>query len=186
MRSCLRSALVPAISRPRASLPSSAMLFSFNSVIVMGFLVGFRSSGGIWGLRGCRGAVRRLRAQGVEREHHARGFRAGEETEGITGRSLLRYHKYQKLRDRREHSPEKRRGRRSGLLGRAANRCHSLYGLFRARNTHRDGILEAIQHLVGGVLKAGVRLVKLAGRLGSELAELVAVVDVCEGSKNQV
>src|SRR6202041_1659207 len=35
IRSCLRRALVPAISRPRASLPSSAMLFSFNSEIVM-------------------------------------------------------------------------------------------------------------------------------------------------------
>src|SRR5580698_10483094 len=38
MRSCLRRPLVPAMSRPRASLPSSAILCSFSSEIVMLYL----------------------------------------------------------------------------------------------------------------------------------------------------
>src|ERR1700678_10451 len=38
IRSCLRRPLVPAMSRPRASLPSSAILCSFNSEIVMFYL----------------------------------------------------------------------------------------------------------------------------------------------------
>jgi hypothetical protein len=51
---------------------------------------------------------------------------------------------------------------------------------------HRNRILEAVQNLVRGVLQAGVRLVELTGRLGGELAELVTVVYVGKGSKNQV
>ena len=71
-------------------------------------------------------------------------------------------------------------------LGPAANRCHSLYRLINAGHTHGRGVLEAIQHLIGSVLKTSVRLMQLAGRLRGELAELVAVVHVSEGSKNQV
>jgi hypothetical protein len=48
------------------------------------------------------------------------------------------------------------------------------------------GVLEAIKNFIGGVLETGVGLVQLAGRLGSELAEFVAVGDVGESSKNEI
>src|SRR5208283_5111775 len=51
---------------------------------------------------------------------------------------------------------------------------------------HGDGVLEAVKHFVGGVLQAGVGLVQLARRLGGKLAELVAIGDVGECSKNKV
>ena len=70
-------------------------------------------------------------------------------------------------------------------LGRAANRSHGLDGLF-ARHAHGHGILETVEHLIGGVLEAGVGLVELARRLGGKLAQLIAVVHVSEGSKNQI
>jgi hypothetical protein len=89
------------------------------------------------------------------------------------------------LRTGGKHSPENGEAAATAL-GRAANRCHGLYGFVRAHHTHGDGVLEAIQHLIGSVLEAGVGLVKLASRFGGELAELVAVVYVCEGSKNEI
>src|ERR1700751_6091559 len=47
IRSCFRRPLVPAMSRPRASLLSSAILCSFNSEIVM-FYLGFEFLGGMF------------------------------------------------------------------------------------------------------------------------------------------
>jgi hypothetical protein len=49
-----------------------------------------------------------------------------------------------------------------------------------------NGVLEAVENFVGGVLEAGVGLVQLAGRLGGKLAKLVAIGDVSECSKNEV
>ena len=49
-----------------------------------------------------------------------------------------------------------------------------------------DGVLEAVENFVGGVLEASVGLVQLSRRLGGELTELVAVGDVSEGSKNEI
>jgi hypothetical protein len=51
---------------------------------------------------------------------------------------------------------------------------------------HRDGVLEAVEDFIRGVLQTGVGLVKLAGRLGGKLAELVAVGNVGESSKNKI
>lgn len=51
---------------------------------------------------------------------------------------------------------------------------------------HRDGVFEAVEHFVGGVLEARVGLVELAGRLGGELTQLVAIIHVREGSKNKI
>jgi hypothetical protein len=53
-------------------------------------------------------------------------------------------------------------------------------------DVHGDGVLEALQDLIGGVLQAGVGLVKLAGGLGGELAELIPVGDVREGTKDEI
>src|SRR5215471_2240846 len=65
MRSCLRRPLVPAISRLRASLPSSAMLCSFNSEIVMVYLEWFEvKEGFLWGFLGGIQLVCRGRAEG--------------------------------------------------------------------------------------------------------------------------
>jgi hypothetical protein len=50
----------------------------------------------------------------------------------------------------------------------------------------RHGIPKAIQDLIGRVLKAGVRFMQFASRLGSELAKLITVLYVSEGSKNEV
>ena len=49
-----------------------------------------------------------------------------------------------------------------------------------------DGVLEAIENFVGGVLQTGVGLVKLTSRLGGQLTEFVAVGDVGESSKNEI
>jgi len=53
-------------------------------------------------------------------------------------------------------------------------------------DVHRHGVLEALEDLVGGVLQAGVGLVQLAGGLGGELAELIPVGDVREGTKDEI
>jgi hypothetical protein len=42
-----------------------------------------------------------------------------------------------------------------------------------------------VQHLIGGVLYARARLVKLAGRLGGELAKGVTVTQCVNGFKNE-
>jgi hypothetical protein len=47
-------------------------------------------------------------------------------------------------------------------------------------------MLKAVQHLIGGVLEAGVGLVQLTGCLASQLAQLVAIGDMRESSKNQI
>ena len=51
---------------------------------------------------------------------------------------------------------------------------------------HRNRVLEAVENFIGRVLKTGVGLVQLTGRLRGELAELVAVCHVCECSEDQI
>src|SRR6185437_6337589 len=53
-------------------------------------------------------------------------------------------------------------------------------------DAHGNGFAKAVQHLVGGVLQAGVGLMQLASGLRGKLAELVAVGNVGECSKNKV
>jgi len=53
-------------------------------------------------------------------------------------------------------------------------------------DVHGDGVLEAVEDLVRGVLQAGVGLVELAGSLGGELTELVAVGDVGECTEDEI
>src|SRR6185312_10589495 len=77
MRSCLRRPEVPWMSRPRASLPSSAMLCSLSSEIVMR---------GSWdlNLEGCfaDGVVRR-----GERKQRVRANKSLQEQSGAEGRA---------------------------------------------------------------------------------------------------
>jgi len=49
---------------------------------------------------------------------------------------------------------------------------------------HGNGVLEAIEDFVGGVLDTSVGFVQLAGCLGGKLTEFVAIGDVSECSKN--
>ena len=56
----------------------------------------------------------------------------------------------------------------------------------RSSGVHGDGVLEAIEDFIGGVLQAGVGLVELASRLGSELTELITIGYVGECSKDKI
>jgi len=76
-------------------------------------------------------------------------------------------------------------GRARGLSRLTLVEVNALHCMFR-RRIHGQGVLEAIKNLVGGVLQASVGLVELPGRLGGELAELVAIRDVSESSKNKI
>ena len=71
-------------------------------------------------------------------------------------------------------------------LSRAALLHVNLFDRDRAGLVHGNGLAEALEDLVGGVLEAGVGLVQLAGRLRCQLTELVAVVDVGQCSENKV
>src|SRR5665213_3570257 len=73
------------------------------------------------------------------------------------------------------------RGQGAASLGRAAFLETCTAGHRMSGPVHRDRVLETVQNLVGRVLQAGVGLVQLAGRLGGELAQLIAVGDVGEG-----
>ena len=78
-----------------------------------------------------------------------------------------------------------RKGR--GPLGRAAFlESDALDGRRSSSFVPGNGVLEPVEDFVGGVLETGVGLVELAGRLGGELAELIAVGDVSKCSKDKV
>jgi hypothetical protein len=80
--------------------------------------------------------------------------------------------------------PPQRRPR----LGCAALLRYMLLGhdsLSHARG-HRAGLVEANEHLVRRVLQTSVGLMQLTGRLGSKLAELVAVRYVGQSPINQI
>ena len=72
-----------------------------------------------------------------------------------------------------------------GLCRAAFLECYALDGR-RSSRVHWNRVLEAVQHLIGGVRQAGVGLVQLAGRLGRQLAELVAIGNVGECSKDKI
>jgi hypothetical protein len=73
-----------------------------------------------------------------------------------------------------------------GPLGRAAFLESDALDGRRSSLVLGNGVLEPVENFVGGVLQTGVGLVELAGRLGGELAELVAVGDVSKCSKDKV
>ena len=50
----------------------------------------------------------------------------------------------------------------------------------------RQRILEAVKNLVRRVLQPSIGLVQLTGCLGGQLAELIAIRDVGESSKNKI
>src|SRR3569833_2022567 len=56
----------------------------------------------------------------------------------------------------------------------------------RIGSAHRHGVLEPVQDLIGRVLQTGVGLVQLTGGLGRQLAQLVAVLNVSQSSKDKV
>jgi hypothetical protein len=68
----------------------------------------------------------------------------------------------------------------------SATLSKSEFGFRFGLEVHRDGVLETVENLIGGVLEAGVGLMQLAGRFGGELAELIAVGDVGQCSKNEI
>jgi len=80
---------------------------------------------------------------------------------------------------------EPNKGKPRGLSRAALLKTYALHGRGRA-SILGDGVLEAVENFVSGVLQAGIGLVQLAGRLGGQLAEFVAVCDVGESSKNEV
>jgi hypothetical protein len=51
---------------------------------------------------------------------------------------------------------------------------------------HGKSVLETIKDLIRGVLKPGIRLMQLTSCLGSKLAELIAIRDVGESSKDKI
>ena len=160
------------MSKPRASLVSSAILCSLSSEIVM-FTWIFR---GIWSLggelpggsaagicleEGPRGGAEQL--LDVMDYIDAGGFGAvglgscdTTYGEGPRGSSRAAFLKTYALNSRG----------RGHILG--------------------DGVLETIENFVGGVLQTGVGLVQLAGRLRGKLAKLVTVSDVGECSKDEI
>ena len=84
-------------------------------------------------------------------------------------------------------------GRRTSADARRPKGCLGGAALSASQNlkalgaiSHGDGVLETVEDVVGGVLQAGVGLVQLAGGLGGELTELVSVIYVREGTKDQI
>jgi hypothetical protein len=72
-------------------------------------------------------------------------------------------------------------------LSRAAFPMVSNMNLFNRRLNpfvHGDSVLETVENFIGRILQPRIRLVQFAGRLGGQLAQLVAVRNVCKCSKN--
>jgi hypothetical protein len=72
-------------------------------------------------------------------------------------------------------------GGTAARLSRAAFPVISNMNLFNRRLNpfvHGDRVLETVQNFIGRVLKPRVGLMQFAGRLGGQLAQLVAVRDV--------
>jgi hypothetical protein len=51
---------------------------------------------------------------------------------------------------------------------------------------HRNGVLETVQDFIGGVLEAGIGFMQFARCFGCKLTELITIVYVRKGTKDQI
>ncbi len=75
---------------------------------------------------------------------------------------------------------------RGDLLGCATRGGNKTFDAIIGGGIHRNCVLKAVEDFIGGVLQASIGLMQFARGFGCELAELITIVYVRKGTKNQI